>query len=192
MESYDAIVVLGSEPDRATWKFPAHIYLALDEAARLLKKKVAPFIVVSGKHSLNFHYGDYDGLKQPFREADEMAEYLIGKGVPRKQILRERESIDTVGNFYYLKRDIFGPNRIRTCLLITTDFREPRLRYLWRKVMGSKHPLTLTLLKTGDKAIMAHESNVLASQKKWLDPIRDGDDAWFERTLAHPKYGRLV
>jgi hypothetical protein len=64
MKTYDAILVLGSQPDYTNWQFPTHTYKSLDKAIELLNHGVAPFIALSGNYSLKF---DYTGIVQPFR-----------------------------------------------------------------------------------------------------------------------------
>src|SRR5260221_3061590 len=115
MKKYDTIVILGSQPDLRTWKFPSHTYNSLDRAVELINQGVAPYIALSGDHALKY---DNTGITQPFRECDVEEDYLLSKGVASKHILKEGESRDTVANFYYLKNLVFKPHGIKNILLI--------------------------------------------------------------------------
>lgn len=176
MNEYDAIVVLGSQPDYRTWKFPSHTYAALDKAIELITQGVAPYLALSGDHALKF---DNVGITQPFKEADKMEEYVISKGLSKEKILKENKSLDTVANLYYLKNLVFKPNNIHKVIIITTNFRVKRIHFLWQKVMGPEYLVTFEEVSYGDSEVYKNDATVLEKQKEWLKDVKDGDDAWF-------------
>jgi uncharacterized SAM-binding protein YcdF (DUF218 family) len=176
MKHYDAIVILGSEPDSKTWEFPEHVYKSLDKALELIKQEKANYIALSGEVSL--FYAN-TGIKQPFRECDRMEEYLISHGCPQEIILKEGKSRDTISNLYYLKNLVFKKHNFKTPLLITADFRAKRIRFLWQKIMGEEYNLCIeTVATTHKKTQQKYEDFNFKTQKYWLENFADGDDAW--------------
>lgn len=186
MKTYDAIVVLGSQPDFRTWKFPSHTYKSLDRAYELLNQGAAPYIALSGDRALKY---DNTGITQPFKEADKLEEYLLAQGCPSEAILKENISRDTVANFYYLKNLVFKPHNMRNILMITVDFRIERLRLLWQKVMGPDYLLAYETVEYEAEEIYKSEAFTLKRQKEWLKNVQDGDDAWFlDKFYGDPYY----
>jgi len=185
MKKYDTIVVLGSQPDFRTWKFPSHTYRGLDRALGLFRQGSAPYIALSGDHALKY---DYTHIKQAFRECDKQEEYLLEQGCPPQAILKEGESRDTIANFYYLKNLIFIPHNIRRVLLITVDFRVKRLEFLWRKVMGAYYPLDIETVPYEKEEVYKDENFTLKRQKEWLKDVKDGDDGWFKDKFYDDPY----
>lgn len=185
MQTYDVIVVLGSQPDFRIWKFPSHTYKSLDRAAELLSQGLAPYIALSGDHALKY---DNTGITQPFKECDAEEDYLLSQGVAPEHILKEGESRDTVANFYYLKNLVFKPHNLHSTLLITTDFRVERLKFLWQKVMGPDYPLTFETVTYEPDEVYKSEATTLKRQQDWLKDVRDGDDAWFEDKFYDDPY----
>lgn len=102
MQTYDAIVVLGSQPSTETWEFPVQVYECLDRSIQLFDEHKAPYIITSGRWSIAI---DALGLTQPFCECDKMADYLVEKGLPYGFVLREAVSKESISNLYCLKTD---------------------------------------------------------------------------------------
>lgn len=177
MTFYDAIVVLGSQPDFRTWKFPSYAYTSLDRAYELLLQNKAPYIALSGDHSVKY---DDEGIVQPFRECDRQEEYLLSLGCPSTAILKEGESRDTISNIYYLKNLIFKPHNIKNILIVTTDFRIPRVSFICAKVLGSDYRVSFETVDYQPENAYKDEEHTLIKQKEFLADMRDGDDAWLK------------
>lgn len=175
MTSYHAILVLGSQPDPATWQFPAHTYASLDKALALYEQGVAPYIVLSGDHALRF---DNTGITQPFTEADKMQEYLLAQGCPPAAINTEDRSRDTLANYYHLKNLIFIPRGWTRILQVTTGFRVPRLEFLSRKVLGAGYTIDFANVPFDAAALEQHEAFIFMKQREFLQDMADGDDAY--------------
>lgn len=186
MKNYDAILVLGSQPDYRTWKFPSHTYASLDRAIELINQGVAPYLVLSGDHAIKY---DHTGITQPFKEADAMEEYAQGKGLAANKILKENVSRDTVANFYYVKNLVFRPHDIHNVLLITTKFRVERVKFLWQKVVGPEYTLTIETVAYNNPDTYVNEAPTLKLQQEWLKNVIDGDDGWFkDKFYSDPYY----
>lgn len=117
-----------------------------------------------------------------------MEEYVLQKGLPANKILKENISRGTVANFYYLKNLVFKPHTLRTALLITTDFRIERLRFLWQKIMGPDYSISFETVPYAAENVYKSESATLKRQQAWLKDVADGDDAWFRDKFYDDPY----
>jgi uncharacterized SAM-binding protein YcdF (DUF218 family) len=177
MKQYDVILVLGSQPDYRTWKFPSHTYKSLDRAIELLNQGVAPYIALSGDHALKY---DNTGIVQPFKECDLEEEYVLSQGVAPKYILKEGESRDTLAQFYYLKNLVFIPHNIKKVLMVTVPFRVERIEFLFHKVFGPDYTVNFETVDYTEDEIYRSEAFTLEKQAAWLKDMPDGDDAWLK------------
>ncbi len=176
VKTYDAIVVLGSQPDPATWKFPKQVYDCLDRAMELLNQDNASHISVSGDHGIKL---DNLNIKQPFKECDVLADYLLKRGVPSDKILKEGESRDTISNLYYLKTQVFIPQQMKYLLFVVAEFRIPRLQFLCKRILGKDYMCDFESIssKTGSTY---NESHTLKIQSAFLEPMADGNHNWLD------------
>lgn len=183
---YDAIVILGSQPDPRNWQFPSHVFKTLDRAIDGFVHEASPAIVVSGKWAIRF---DILHIAQPFRECDKMADYLIERGIPEGAIFKEGDSKDTISNLYYLKKNVLGPHKFRNLLVITADFRKARIEFLCQKILGDTYHVTFETVEPDPNEAYAHESDTLIQQQKFLASMRDGDDRYLDgRFFGDPYY----
>ena len=176
MKYYDAIIVLATEPDHTTWKFPQQIYDCLDRTADLLSREEAPCAIVSGKWSLSL---ESRGIQQPFRECDAMADYLKSKGVAENKILLEGDSQDTISNLYYLKKQILMPQNMKRLLFVVADFRIPRLKLLCQRVLGNDYQFEFEPIPS-EPGPSYNEPLTFQIQKDFLTPMKDGDHGWLD------------
>ena len=183
-------VILGSRPyDGKTWQFPSHIYNSLDRAIDLYKQKFISLIVVSGKWTINF---DVLHIKQPFKESDKMADYLIAKGIPSQAILRESESKDTISNIYYLKRKIFKPMGLINLLFIAAEPRLQRIEFLCQKILGPDYELRYEAVNFAPDEVSLNEKLTLARQAAFLKPMTAGNDKWLDgKFYTGPYYNNV-
>ncbi|HUC89509.1 MAG TPA: YdcF family protein [Patescibacteria group bacterium] len=177
MTTYGAIIVLGSKPNTETWKFPSHVYTSLDLAAKKYKNGEAPYLIVAGKYALSF---DWQNIKQPYRECDKMAEYLISQGVPETVILKEGTSKDTITNILFIKQKILEPHRFRRILLFCASFRKERIAYICQKILGSDYTIEIVTVPEKPKEIYPDEANTLKRTLEFLEPMSEGDDAFLD------------
>lgn len=115
------IIVLGGGID-LKGNLPSLVYQRLDKAIEIYqsnKKNNNIKLVVTGKYSFLYHQ-----LKKfpPTTEAEKMAQYLLKKQIPKNKILLEKKSKDTIGNAYYLKKDVFIPHQETRAIIITSNF----------------------------------------------------------------------
>jgi uncharacterized SAM-binding protein YcdF (DUF218 family) len=173
---YDLIIVLATQPDTTTWKFPKQIYDCLDKASELFNQQQARLIATSGKWSTAL---DNKGIMQPFRECDAMADYLIAKGVPDNKILREGDSQDTISNLYYLKKNFLMPNDMKNLLFVVAEWRIPRLTFLCQRILATDYNVSFSPIPS-TKPAEHDEALAFEKQKKFLEPMKDGDHSWLD------------
>jgi uncharacterized SAM-binding protein YcdF (DUF218 family) len=176
MNKYDAIIVLATQPDPKTWRFPQQLYECLDKATQLFKHQVAPYIITSGDRALSL---DYRGITQPFRECDKMKEILVSNGIPQNQVLVEGDSRDTISNLYFLKEELLIPKKATNLLFVVASFRIPRLTFLCQKILGPGYTVTFEPIEApqGDTY---NEQHTLQVQSLFLESMKDGDHHWLD------------
>lgn len=72
----------------------------------------------------------------PIFEAMAEARYLLRCGVPRKRILTETASYDTIGNAYFSLALHVLPRKFRHLLVITSAFHMPRTQAIFEWIYG--------------------------------------------------------
>lgn len=175
---YDSVVILGYRPTHPdTWRFPNHIYDSLDRAVELYKQGNTRSITLSGKWTINF---DILHIRQPFRECDAMADYLLQHDVPEKILYREGDSQDSISNFYYLKRLVFMPRRLRRLHFIAAEARLPRIAFLATRILGADYVVSFEGVAYDPAEVSPNESRTLCKQATFLEPMLPGDDSWLE------------
>lgn len=113
-EEYDAIVVLGAQvtPDgnpsvQLGWR--------LDAACEAWQRKRVPVVVCGAK-----------GKDEPTTEAEAMARYLAGKGIPEEDILKDPDSFNTNQNLRNAASLLQQMPEVRKVLIVTSDYHVPR------------------------------------------------------------------
>lgn len=96
----------------------------LDKAIEYYRDNPHVTLIVSGGQ----------GADEPIPEAEAMAKYLIGAGVPESAIIKETRSTSTMENFRY-SRALIGPNTGEPVKLVfvTSDFHVLRARILAKR-----------------------------------------------------------
>lgn len=121
----DFVVVLGSGLIGS--RVPALLASRLDRARqvyeRALRRGRSPLIVTSGGQ----------GPNEDLPEADAMAMYLIERGVPDEQILRENKSTTTWENLTFSRDLMAGLRPDYRCLIVTNNFHAFRAALTARK-----------------------------------------------------------
>jgi len=174
MNKYDVIVLLGTQPDPKSFEFPEQIYQCIDKTAELFKEGYTPYITTSGDQALTF---SNMGIRQPFKEAEKLAELLIAKGVPKDKILLETDSQDTISNLYYLKTQIFIPRKMKKILFVVAEFRILRLKFLCKRILGDSYQIGYEPIPSKGGPSY-NEPHTFKIQSKFLEPMKDGEHEW--------------
>ncbi|TWD82383.1 uncharacterized SAM-binding protein YcdF (DUF218 family) [Kribbella amoyensis] len=129
----DFIVVLGS--GLRGRRVPPLLASRLDKAQAVWteerRKGRTPLLITSG--------GQGPGEDMP--EADAMADYLIERGVPADQVLRENESTSTFENLTFSDKLMAARNPKYRCLIVTNNFHALRAAFTARKAKVNGHVL---------------------------------------------------
>ncbi len=112
-KDYDAIIVLGAQvkPDGTP-----NVQLAwrLDAAYDAWQKKRCAIVVCGAQ-----------GADEPVAEGDAMKTYLMGRGVPEEDILKDTASFNTRENLRNAAALLEGRN-VRRVVIVTSDYHLPR------------------------------------------------------------------
>lgn len=137
-EKYSAVVVLGA----AVWKgnIPSPVFAGrLDRSIELFKQKVSPLIVTTGGNAPN---------ELPEGEAGKL--YLISKGIPKKNIITETQTSNTLEQIHFIKKVLIDSMQMKKIIVVSDRFHLPRVIEIAEflsldiKVARSKLELSLT------------------------------------------------
>jgi hypothetical protein len=184
----DAIIVLGRGVEQ-DGTLPPDPKSRVRKAVELFQQGEAPFIIMSG--AWTYHAGT-----SPRRsEAAAMKEYAESLGVPPEKIIEECDSKDTIGNVYFTKKNIYEPKGWHSLTIVASDEHMSRIEYLFHKIFGPQYSFRFINSERviDDNAYARetiHEQQSMATTKKWLDPLKAGDDKslWQLLVTKHPAY----
>ena len=185
----DAIVVLGGttadDGTLAPW-----VAARVERAVEAYQRGVAPHVVFTGRTGL-------DGPADPaVTEAAAMARHARAIGLPAESILLEERARDTLGNAYFVRRDVLDPNGWRKLRVVTSDFHLSRAAWVFRKVLGAGYDFAFTAAFSGFSpaqliARALDECRISIFLNEWLEALVEGDELSVETLMRHhhPAYG---
>lgn len=189
LSDIDVIVILGGEVDdkgNLTEFSKSRIELAVE-----IFKKTNKKILVSGA------YSGWVQKKPPITEAEAMKKHALKLGVPKKMILKEEKSKDTIGSVFFVKMKFLKKNRWYRPLFVTSYPHLRRLKFIAKKILGEKyHPVFIgsheKIEKNQLQNIIKYEENILRHLKDFTVNIKDGDDDQIEELIHqyHPFYSK--
>lgn len=185
MKKVDAILVLGAGIQEK--KFRKRV----KKAVFLYKKGIATKVIFSGKR--------WGGSKTRARttEARAMARIAVRLGIPRRDILIEERSLNTLGNFYFTRKQILEPLRLRRLVVVTHKRHFPKAKYIARKVLGKTFSYAF-IPSDRRQSEVEREHNSLARFKKIFPQVVDikaGDMnalGKFLKSLSFYKYYKKI
>lgn len=181
---YEAAILLSHrfEPDG---NYSVQCRARLDATLRHYHKGIFPQIIVTG---------GYADLELPFTHAAALTQYLVQRGVSRKDILKEELALDTLGQAFFSKIQIVQPRKLQNLLVVTHTYHGPRTSELFKFVYGNTACIDYLLVQPelADKQLEEHEQESRETFKKMFADIQPADDkAILERLLlAHPYYSK--
>lgn len=130
---YDAIIVLAGGI-RDDGSLPENVKRRVEIATKLLKKKKAPRLLMSGRWSaLRAQNNDL-----PFStEASSMAAYAHSLGVPFSKILKEESSTTTFENAFCCVHSFIRPLSWKKLIIVSSDFHLPRVKSMFFRHLDS-------------------------------------------------------
>lgn len=188
-DRHDAIVVLGGtvldDGELAPW-----VAARVERALEAFDSGVAARVIFTGRT------GVYGPAQPAVTEAAAMAAYAKQRGLPAEVVLLEEHARDTLGNAYFVRRDLLQPNEWRSIRVVTNDFHLSRAAWVFRKVLGPRYDFSFTSAPSGfstDELIVRalDECRVYVFLNEWLATVEDGDELSVESIMRHhhPVYG---
>jgi len=122
---------------------------------------------------------------------------MIMAGIPKHSIVLEEDSMDTVGNAYFTKKNILQPKKWKNIILITSEFHMRRTKIIFNFILGKEYnikyvkaPSKLNILKLISKFKL--ESKFIKFIHEWVDLTRKGEDEYLAKWLFtnHPAYSK--
>ena len=182
----DAIVVLGGGVDAAGELTLASRNRVL-RAVEQFEAEVAPRMILAGRCGLT-------EPDPPVTEAAAMARLAQELGVPRKALLLEEESRDTLGNAYFTRAMYLEPYGWEAIRVVTSDFHLSRAAWVFRKVLGADYDFSFVSAPSGftprELIFRALEECKLSIfLNEWLDALDEGDTDAVEHLMEHQHPG---
>lgn len=178
-EKFDAIVALGggiSCTGELTLSSQTRARMAVD----MFRQGLAPRIITSGKwwHRLT--------AQPPITEAEAMQNMVIELGVAPSQVIAETRSQDTVGNAFFVKRQITEPQEWRRLALVTDAAHTKRAQFIFRHVMGPNYDIAVyPTLDLPSETVAAREALDLQRDEERLGQLPPGDEAVLTSHLGY-------
>lgn len=177
MSQRHSILVLGTSTEKKLFKD------RVERAVSLFSKGNVDKIIFSGKW--------WGGLttEPESTESSLMSKYAISLGLPKKSIIKEERSLNTMGNFYFTKKNILEPKNIRELIVIAHKEHMPKVKFLAKKILGPNYKIKFT---TDGKDLNSGISNKgVGDIKKFFINIKDGEDHKVKALLQnHPYYSK--
>ena len=125
--------------------------------------------------------------------ADDMRSYAIKKGIPKKDIFIEHNSLDTVGQAVFTNERVINPNDMGSVIIISSDYHIARVIIIFDFVLGDKirkiYSSIGTKLISDSKICDSEEKNIRAFSKTFEGVERGNLEAIQERLFErHPLY----
>ena len=131
MSNFDAILVPGGGV-REEGRLPSWVERRLDRAIERFDGEYIIALSAGTPH----RPPPFDTNGFPILESAAAARYLMEAGIPKKSILIETGSYDTIGNAFFSRVIHVEPARLRRLLVITSDFHLARSRLLFEWIYG--------------------------------------------------------
>jgi len=111
-----------------------------EKATELYKNNLASKILMTGGFGKHFNT-----TKIP--AAEWMKRHAVKLKVPKKDILKEDSSRNTIENLLYSK-DIIKKHKWKSIIIVTSDFHILRTKYIFKKIFGKEYKAIFVPVKT--------------------------------------------
>lgn len=169
---YDVIIVLagGIQDDGS---LPSSVKRRINRAKELFDKKLAPYIIMSGRWSA---YREKH-KQPPETEAEAMRKYAQEIGLPAGVLLKEEKSNNTISNVQHTLEDFLIPNNWKKIIVVTSDFHINRTRFIFDSLLTNDFHVCYQAASTDSnywKRLLwkVKEITVLGKTKQLLSNLR--------------------
>jgi uncharacterized SAM-binding protein YcdF (DUF218 family) len=139
MNPVNAVIVLGRGISE-NGELPESVKTATRKAISLVDEGVASTIIFSGKWSRHVTH------TPSITEARAAFDYAIAQGMNPEVAVLEEESLDTLSNCYYIKKNILIPRKWHSALLLTMRENDERAEFLLKKMLGPTYSVEVLCL----------------------------------------------
>jgi len=77
-----------------------------------------------------------------------MRKYAMSLGVPRRNILMQNFSSDTIGEAFFVKQMYLAPNRWYNNIIVTSKYHEARVSCIYDVVLGTRYHIKFETIST--------------------------------------------
>src|SRR3989344_5800258 len=179
----DALLVLGGEGNNSRTNHTHKIWSRVSEERR------SPLRII-----LTGHHSGMSSMVSERTESEMMRAYLEILGVPKNLMLKEEQSLDTLGNYYFaygLVDQVCSGSNSKTIGIVTDGFHIDRGMWAARMVLGSGYTIyPIPSPKEGDWKRNAIERLIINAWRFDLRNISAGDREEFADYFAtrHPMH----
>lgn len=185
MKKYNIIAILSEQSvnNEISPETKQRIKLGLE----LKKRDLSDILVMSGKEIPGNRTNE--GLSYAFL----MREYAISFGVCPKSILLEEESLDTVGQAFFIKKNILIPNHYKSMVVVSSDYHIKRVKIIFDFICGKDYNLKYfyaNTIKMRYEKTKNKEEKSLNTFLSFFKEIESGNDEQILKKLftSHPLY----
>ncbi len=116
-----------------------------------------------------------------------MSAYAQFLRVPKKDIYTEENSLNTIGNYYFTKKMILEPKRMKNLIVVTHSVHLAKAKFIAKKVLGPEYRTKFVTDKQESNTQIVHKN--ISDIKHFFKPIKNGDNSSIKKLLRdHPYY----
>lgn len=154
----------------------------VEKAVALFKNGIGRSIIMSGRFPFRL---DYVPKKT---EAQAMRDYAVALGVPKRSIIVEDKSLDTIGNAYFSDRIVSRMRNVHAVAVVVQRPVMKRVKAIFGKMFTGRFKLSFYV--SGWKASAERTKELQAGEKRKLElfletygDVKDGDSKAFDRRI---------
>jgi hypothetical protein len=191
LNQYDSILPLCNEIEVGSCVLNEDSRIRFDVGIEMFRRGYSRSgsLITIGNYAQNFP-------DMPMTIAEVMKKYAIERGIPTSAIIKEENSLDTVGNAFFTKRDIMRPQRWKSLVVVTSEYHVPRVRDIFGFIYGNDYLIDVVGTQSAlndDPTIIEREKRSLEIFKNTFKGITPGDDtAISERMPSHKLYPTVL
>lgn len=186
-ESYDAAITLSHKinPDGTLTDESRE---RVDRSVEMLFHGAMPNIVMAGGHN------GRNNTSEPTTHAQAMKQYAVSKGVFAGKVYLEEDSVDTVGQLLFSKKQLVVPNNWGKLVVISHDYHAPRVMEISKIVFGDEFAIGFEFVRTNgsasDPQVIQRERTSLDAFLRTFAGVTPGktEDLLARLYEAHPLY----
>lgn len=172
-----SILVLGTSTEKKLFKD------RVEKAVKLFSKGNVNKVIFSGKW-----WGGLN-VEPENTESSLMAEYAVSLGIPKKSIIKEEKSLNTIGNFYFTKKNVLEPKNIKEIVVIAHKEHMAKVKFLAKKILGLDYKMKF--VTDGRNLEKGLSNKGVGDIKKFFTDIKYGEDYKVKILLQnHPYYSK--